>query len=101
MNNLINKLGLDKIAHFSLGGLICAMFTFVFMLQDLDYLTYKSILLYPFIGYVVVAILSFFKEYIIDTQADKKDILAGMLGCLATHISICIGILFNFLTMNI
>jgi hypothetical protein len=27
---------MDKFAHFGIGGLICAIFTFVFMLQDLD-----------------------------------------------------------------
>lgn len=102
MNNLINKIGLDKIAHFGIGGIICAFMTFIVMLQDLHCLSYINILLYPFIGYIVTVFFSIIKEYFFDrSKADWKDIVAGMLGCVFIHISVCIGVLFNYLTIQI
>lgn len=97
MNNLINKIGLDKIAHFGIGGLICAIFSLVFIIQDIPDITYKSILLYPFIGYIITMFLSIIKEYCFDyPNSDWKDILAGMLGCIFVHIFICFGVLCSY-----
>ena len=31
MNNLINKIGIGKIAHFGIGGVICAFITLMFI----------------------------------------------------------------------
>ena len=60
MNRLIAKIGLDKFAHLGIGGLICALFTFVVILQDADILLHGSniwrALLTPFIGTVVVMV---------------------------------------------
>ena len=95
MNNLINKIGIDKITHFSMGGLICALFTFIFLLQDFNTLEAWQILLLPLIGTVVTFVLSIIKEFIIDEVVDWKDIIAGMLGCIPVYIAIGIGILFN------
>lgn len=101
MNNLINKIGLDKIAHFGLGGLICALFTFVFLLQDMYYLTPVQMILMPTIGSVVTFIVSLFKEYFFDSKPDWKDITAAMIGCGTVYIAVAIGVLFNVLSNNI
>lgn len=95
MNNLINKIGIDKITHFSMGGLICALFTFVFLLQDFNTLEAWQVLLLPLIGTVVTFVLSIIKEFIIDEVVDWKDIIAGMLGCVPVYIAVGIGILFS------
>ena len=34
MKTIINKFGIDKIAHFSLGGLMCALVTIVYIIQE-------------------------------------------------------------------
>lgn len=95
MKDLINKIGIDKVTHFSMGGLICALFTFVFLLQDFNTLEVWQVLLLPLIGTVVTFVLSIIKEFIIDEVVDWKDIIAGMLGCVPVYIAIGIGILFN------
>lgn len=95
MKDLINKIGIDKVTHFSMGGLICALFTFIFLLQDFDTLEAWQVLLLPLIGTVVTFVLSIIKEFIIDEVVDWKDIIAGMLGCVPVYIAIGIGILFN------
>lgn len=102
MDNLINKIGLDKIAHFGIGGIICAFMTFIVMLQEIHSFGYKQILLCPFVGYFVTAFWSVIKEYFFDgPRADWKDIVAGMLGCVFIHISVCVGVLFNYWTLQI
>ena len=35
MKELIEKIGLDKLAHLGVGGLMCAMVTFVVLLQEM------------------------------------------------------------------
>lgn len=95
MKDLINKIGIDKVTHFAMGGLICALFTFVFLLQDFNTLEVWQVLLLPLIGTVVTFVLSIIKEFIIDEVVDWKDIIAGMLGCVPVYIAIGIGILFN------
>ena len=95
MKDLINKIGIDKVTHFAMGGLICALFTFIFLLQDFNTLEVWQVLLLPLIGTVVTFVLSIIKEFIIDGVVDWKDIIAGMLGCVPVYIAIGIGILFN------
>ena len=95
MKDLINKIGIDKVTHFSMGGLICALFTFIFLLQDFNTLEVWQVLLLPLIGTVVTFVLSIIKEFIIDEVVDWKDIIASMLGCVPVYIAIGIGILFN------
>lgn len=101
MNSLIEKIGLDKIAHFSLGGLICALFTFVFLIQDINYLTPIQMILMPTAGSVVTFILSLFKEYLFDSKPNWKDIAAAMIGCGTVYIAVIIGVLFNILSTNL
>ena len=95
MKDLINKIGIDKVTHFAMGGLICALFTFIFLLQDFNTLEIWQVLLLPLIGTVVTFVLSIIKEFIIDEVVDWKDIIAGILGGVPVYIAIGIGILFN------
>ena len=100
MKNLINKIGMDKIAHFGVGSLICAFFTFVFLIQDIDFLALEPwrIILLPTIGSIVTLFLSVIKELIIDEVRDWKDLAAAMIGCGTIYIATAIGVLFNILS---
>lgn len=96
MNELVKKIGMDKIAHFGVGGLICAICTLVFILQE-GMVDWKAIFA-PFIGSVVVYIVSYAKERAIDSEFNWWDIVAAMLGCLCVFIAVAIGLLFNHLS---
>ena len=101
MKNLINKIGMDKVAHFGVGSLICAVFTLVFLLQDLNTLMVMEpwrIILIPTIGSVVTLVLSVIKELVIDEVRDWKDLAAAMIGCGTIYIATAIGMLFNILS---
>lgn len=97
MNKLIEKLGLDKIAHFGVGGLICALITFVVTFQEGGEIGWWCLAM-PTIGTVVVFILSWMKEKVIDDEFNWYDILAAMLGCILIYIAVGIGVLFNTLS---
>ena len=75
MKKFIEKIGIDKFAHLGAGGLMCAMVTFVVILQDADILLHGSniwrALLTPFIGTVVVMVFELFKEYM-DSEFNWK-----------------------------
>lgn len=101
MNNWITKIGIDKFAHFGIGGLICAIFTFVFMFQDLDLvatLPAWRIMLLPTIGTIVTTFVSVIKELFFDLTADWKDLWAALIGCGFVYASVAIGMLFNCLS---
>ena len=95
-NELITKIGVDKILHFSVGGLIVALFTIVAILQEdvIDATTIAS----PFIGLVPVAMLSWFKEAVIDDDFSWMDILASVLGAVPVFIATALGVLFYILS---
>ena len=99
MNNLINKIGIDKIAHFGIGGVICAFITLMFIFsmpyENTLELNWSFVLFCPLIGYWLVSILAFFKE-LNDTTPDKKDFFASLLGCVFIHFGAIIGYLFHF-----
>ena len=90
-------LEIDKIAHFGVGGLICAMFTLTAMLQD-GIIGWRAMLM-PFVGYIIVFIFSFLKEAIVDREFDWWDIVAAMIGCVCVHISVFFGALFYTLSL--
>ena len=99
MNNLINKIGIDKIAHFGIGGVICAFITLMFIFS-MSYgntleLNWSFVLFCPLVGYWFVGILAFFKE-LNDITPDKKDFFASLLGCVFIHFGAIIGYLFHF-----
>lgn len=99
MEELINKIGLDKIAHFGIGGVLFAAFNVMFLLANVSFpimaLTFGSVLAMPLAGYVIVAFAEFIKEVFIDAKIDWKDVLATFAGCFAIHLCAIIGYLFS------
>ncbi len=97
MNELIEKIGLDKLCHYGLGGEITAFVAVVAMLQDLPLDSIWDALYYPIMGIVVTIIAEILKEYLIDKKVDKMDILWTMLGVFTVFMAFLVGILFNVL----
>lgn len=87
----------DKLAHFGIGGLVCALVTLVAMLQD-GVVGWDAIV-FPIIGDVVVFIISYIKEKIMDDTFSWADIWAAMIGCICVHVSVFIGVVFNILSV--
>ena len=103
MKELIEKIGMDKVAHFGIGGLITALFTIVFILQDMGTLVIHpwKMLLYPFIGATVTAVVSVVKEMLFDGAPDKKDIYAALIGSATVFVAVFFGIICYVATCNI
>lgn len=97
IDNLIGKVGYDKVFHFLGGGYICSLISFVVILQEHDLSSLRKIAA-VLIGTIVVAMLSVMKELFFDAEADWKDVLASVLGCLPVFIAVVIGVWFNYLS---
>lgn len=87
------RIGMDKIAHFGIGGIIGAAIAIVITLARGDY--GWAVGVYPFVSHAVVFILSFVKEKFIDDEFNWLDILASVLGSIAVHIAFIIGLTIN------
>ena len=87
------RIGMDKIAHFGIGGIIGATIAIVITLARGDYGWVAGA--YPFISHVVVFILSFIKEKFMDDEYNWLDILASVLGSIAVHMAFIIGLTIN------
>lgn len=96
MRKFIEKIGMDKAAHFGVGGLVTALFTMVFILQDLDILILSPwrAMLYPIIGVVVTAFVSVIKEVFVDDHADWWDVIAALVGSALVFAAVLVGVLF-------
>ena len=103
MNKFIEKIGMDKVAHFGVGGLITALFTIVFVMQDMGTLIFNPwrMMLYPFIGTVITTVVSVIKEKLIDTQADWKDLYAALIGSATVFVATLFGVIFFIGTSNL
>ncbi len=97
MNDLISKIGFDKIAHFGIGGWIGAFLTFMFILQEGN-LSNGMLIASPTVGVLVVFVLSFLKEAIVDSVFSWKDIIASIAGAASMYIAVALGVLFNILS---
>ena len=86
LDNFLAKVGVDKILHHVVGALICALFTFVFILQDAAF-DWTAVAV-PVIGSAVVLFLSILKEY-------AFDVVWAMAGCLWVFAAVAVGVLFN------
>lgn len=99
MEKLIEKIGLDRIAHFGVGAAVCGSATlmFVFSLPVGDTLrcSWPLVALAPAVGYVLTALLAWAKE-MNDDAPDWKDLLASMLGCVFVHLGAVAGWLLHF-----
>ena len=94
-NFLIEMSKTDKMAHFGIGGLICALLTFIIMIQDFTFFSehlFRTLLI-PIGGSIAVFGFSVFKE-LMDSEYSWLDIIAAMLGCLCVFIAIFLGIIF-------
>ena len=97
MKEIIKRFaGVDKAAHFGIGGLITAIFTIVFIVQDMGVLVFHpwKMLLYPFIGAAVTAIVSVAKEMLMDESPDWFDLYAALIGSALVFVAVFFGILF-------
>lgn len=103
MNKLIEKIGMDKVAHFGVGGLITAIFTLVFVIQDMGSLIFHpwKMMLYPVIGTVVTTLVSIMKEKLLDAKPDWNDVYAALIGSALIFIANFFGILFFIGTMKL
>lgn len=101
MNKFIEKIGMDKVAHFGVGGLITALFTIVLMMQDLPVFLAEPwrILILPIAGTIVTAFVSVIKELFFDGQRDWKDLYVALIGSSSVYIAVFFGFLF-FLGSN-
>lgn len=96
MRQIIERIGMDKVAHFGVGGLITALVTLVAIVQDLDILTCEPwrVILYPLIGTFVTAVVSVIKEVAVDYERDWWDLYAALFGSATVFIAAFIGVLF-------
>ena len=86
-------IGMDKIAHFGIGGIIGAAIAIIVTLAIGDYGWVVGV--YPFLAHVIVFILSFIKEKFMDDEYNWLDILASVLGSIAVHMAFIIGLTIN------
>lgn len=87
------RIGMDKIAHFGIGGIIGAAIAIIVTLAIGDYGWVVGA--YPFVSHAIVFILSFVKEKIMDDEYNWLDILASVLGSISVHLAFIIGLTIN------
>lgn len=95
-NDLIAKIGQDKVLHFLVGSLITAVVTLIAGLQEptIGWGTINA----PILGLVVTAFFAVIKEAVIDIVFDWRDFIATLAGAIPIFISTVIGILFHILS---
>lgn len=101
MNELIAKIGLDKLAHLGVGGLLCACITLVMIIQDAEMIRTGDlwrVAVSPLAGTIAVMMFEFFKEYVIDKDFDWKDFWFTLAGCGLVFAATGIGVLFYMLS---
>lgn len=93
LNEIVTKVGQDKVLHFLVGSLITAIFTLITGLQEanIDWSTMGA----PVIGLVVTVFAAGVKEYVVDDVSDWKDFVATILGSIPIFIATVIGVLFH------
>ena len=87
------RIGMDKIAHFGIGGIIGAAIVIIVTLAIGDYGWVVGV--YPFVAHAIVFILSFIKEKFLDEEYNWLDILASVLGSISVHMAFIIGLTIN------
>lgn len=95
MDNLLKKVGVDKVLHLLVGAWICAIFTLVSILQEgCDLLWWQTILM-SVAGTLAALFVSAIKEIFLDDKPDWKDVLWTLYGCLTVFGAVSFGILFK------
>lgn len=93
MHKLISKFGLDKWAHFGIGGLITAIITIFIILLDIENISWWKVVLYSLIGTSFTVIISIIKEKYIDSYPDWKDLFAAIIGSILVLAASLLGVL--------
>ena len=93
LTDFINKVGVDKILHFTFGAIISFVITNIIIIQE--GIINVNVIWASIIGVIVALIIELFKEFIVDNNVDKKDILATVLGSILPIVVNSIGYLFN------
>ena len=100
MEKFINKIGLDRIAHFGIGGVIFAAFNIAFLLSlcagPVPEPTWRDIFTAPIGGYFIAAFAAFIKEYFLDSKWDWWAFPATMAGPVFIHLCAIAGWLLHF-----
>ena len=97
--NYFKSWGMDKWAHFGIGGLICALSTLIFIFTLNPIYVSWGLLFAPFPGLVLVGILSVIKEFTDSTGFCLPDIIASLIGCIPVEIAMILGIIVGLLSV--
>ena len=97
LDDLVKKVGNDKVLHFLGGAWICSLITFIAILQDGGVGIWDKMSC-VIIGTAFVIFLSVVKEISMDDKTDWLDVVASVIGCVTIFVSVGIGVLFNFLS---
>ena len=97
--NYFKSWGMDKWAHFGVGGLICAVVTLVFLCTLNPIQISWGMIFAPFPGLVLVGILSTIKELTDSTGFCLPDIIAALIGCGTVEVAVIIGIILGLLSV--
>lgn len=90
-HSITEKFGADKVMHFGLGGVICAVASIIFNLREGD-LTGVELVMGSFLGVGVAVVANVIGECF-DDKFDVKDVLAGFLGALCVTAAYAVGVL--------
>lgn len=88
--------GMDKLAHFGIGGLIAAIVLIAMALQDYGCGVWRTAHM-SWAGVIVTLWLSLIKE-MLDTNRDWRDIVAGIAGAAVVVIAGYAGAVLNVLS---
>ena len=93
MRKFIEKIGMDKMAHFGIGGLVTALVTIIVIAQDLSVFAAQPwrLVIAPLAGTIVNAFVSVIKELLIDDRPDWKDMWAALAGSATVFAASVIG----------
>lgn len=83
------SIGSDKYQHFSVGTIIACVVLVICLAFNLQFPVAN------FISIVATLIFELVKEFILDSKADYKDVIATMLGGLMVWLSACVSFAIN------
>lgn len=97
LDDLVKKVGNDKVLHFLGGAWICSLITFIAILLDGGVGIWDKVSC-VIIGTAFVIFLSVVKEISMDDNADWLDVVASVIGCLTIFVTVGVGALLNYLS---
>lgn len=97
LDDLVKKVGNDKVLHFLGGAWICSLITFIAILLDGGVGIWDKVSC-VIIGTAFVIFLSVVKEISMDDKVDWLDVVASVIGCLTIFVTVGVGALLNYLS---